>query len=344
MDKKFLFEMLKTMSVSGDEFTLTSKIIKYGNEIFEKVETDHVGNVVMSINNQSPYKIMLFGHMDEIGLVVSKILNDGRAKVAGVGSITPYIYVGQRVRISTKKGIIFGVIAKIKKDTTYIDEDLILDIGSFSYEETSKLISIGDKVVLDHDYVELNKNILAARALDDKIGVITLIEVLRNLKDKIDCGVYGCASVGEETTKNGALFSARKIKPNIAIAIDVTSDTTTLSGVSSNSSEVKLNNGPTLTIGTTMNKVLTNLIIKIAKENNINLQTNYCIYRTYTDADAVHYIDTGIPTILLSIPLRYMHGAGELISYNDVEDLIKLLTLFITEISRNKITNFNCHE
>ncbi|MDD3171630.1 MAG: M20/M25/M40 family metallo-hydrolase [Bacilli bacterium] len=344
MNKKFLYKMLETPSVSGSEYELQKHVMEYMKIYADEIITDNVGNVICALNPHEEFKVMLAAHADEIGLTISRILDDGRCLLEEVGSITAGVYVGQRVQILTKKGIILGAIAKNRKvfDNKPEAKDLVLDIGVYSKDEAMKLVDIGDLVLHDATYCEINNNILCARALDNKIGIYALSEVFKRVRERdIKIGVYFASTVGEETTKNGATIAARTIKPNAAIVVDVGSDTSILPN-SENSNFNHLNGGPILAMGTTMNKKLEGLVRQCAKDKEIKLQNETVVYRSYTDADAINQIDLGIPTTLISIPLRNMHSSAELVDLRDVEEVIELIVQVLLRL--NEDFNFNPYQ
>ena len=344
MNLEFLKEMIDTPSLSGNEFELQKKIIKHMEPLCDKVITDHVGNVVSVINPDSKVKILLDAHIDEIGLVISNIKADGRCKMQSVGSIRPALYLGMQVQVVTKNGIIDGVIAQyrpIQADKVETAE-LELDLGTFSKEESEKLVSIGDYVLSKASMVKLQNNNYAARAMDDKIGVYSILQALLMAKELgATQGVYASSTVGEETTANGAVAVANLVEPTMAIVVDVMTDTSSLPSLE-NRDLVYLGKGPAITLGTIMNKKLKELIEKVAKENNIPIQYTNSGNRTWTNADQIHFVDKGIPTMLLNIPLRYMHSSAEVANMDDVNNLSKLMALVIKEIDED--FNFNPYE
>lgn len=344
MNLEFLKEMIDTPSLSGNEFELQKKIIKHMEPLCDKVITDHVGNVVSVINPDSKVKILLDAHIDEIGLVISNIKADGRCKMQNIGAIRPALYLGMQVQVVTKNGIIDGVIAQyrpIQADKVEVSE-LELDLGTFSKEETEKLVSIGDYVLSKASMVKLQNNNYAARAMDDKIGVYSILQALLMAKELgATQGVYASSTVGEETTANGAVAVANLVKPTMAIVVDVMTDTSSLPSLE-NRDLVYLGKGPAITLGTIMNKKLKELIEKVAKENNIPIQYTNSGNRTWTNADQIHFVDKGIPTMLLNIPLRYMHSSAEVANMDDVNNLSKLMALVIKEIDED--FNFNPYE
>ncbi len=340
MNKDFLIEMLSTPSVSGNEYALQKKIIKHMKPLCDEILTDHVGNVISVINKNAKTKILLDAHIDEIGLVISNVKEDGRCKVEAIGAIRPSLYLGQQVSVITKSEIINGVIAQyrpIQNDKIDVSE-LELDLGTFSKQETLNKIAIGDYVVHKNYYLDMGNDIIAGRALDDKIGVYAILKALLLAKELgVSTGVYASSTVGEETTANGASHLGHLIKPTIAIVVDVTTDTLSLPSLSNHDAH-GIGLGPTISLGTIMNKKLSEIIMRVAKEQNIPLTPSTTGGRTYTNADKIHFTNDGIPTILLNIPLRYMHSSSEVVSLKDVDNLSKLIAYTIKEI--NEQTNF----
>ena len=261
-----------------------------------------------------------------------------------IGAIRPCLYLGSQVHVVTKNGIIDGVIAQyrpIQADKVETSE-LELDLGTFSKEETEKLVSIGDYVVSSSSMIKLQNNNYAARAMDDKIGVYSILQALLMAKEMgATQGVYASSTVGEETTANGAVCVANLVKPTVAIVVDVMTDTSSVPSLE-NRDLVYLGKGPAITLGTIMNKKLKELIEKVAKENNIPIQYTNSGNRTWTNADQIHFVDKGIPTMLLNIPLRYMHSSAEVANMDDVNNLSKLMALVIKEIDED--FNFNPYE
>lgn len=342
--RRFLYEMLETASVSGNEINFQKLVMARLKNVSDKIITDHAGNVICVINPEKEFKVLLAAHSDEIGLTIVKILEDGRALLREVGSIKAGIYPGQKVRIITKTNEVFGVIGfdqnTFKSEIT--DKDLILDIGVYTKSEAEKIIAIGDLVILDSNYRELNKNMISARALDDKIGVYTIMESLQKSKAiNKDIGVYAASTVGEETTKAGAAFVSNLIKPDCAIIVDVTYDTSVMSS-KGNKEFIKNGKGPVLSIGTVINKEFVKKARRAAKNKNIDLQITTEVYRTYTDLDKIYFNESGIPSLLISIPLRYMHSSGELVDMRDVDDTIVLITEIIEMLKTDR--NFNPFE
>lgn len=348
-NKEFLFSMLKIASPSGYEFEVQKYIIDQMKDIDEKIYTHHNYNVVHAINTDSKMKVLLAGHIDEIGLVIEDINSDGTCRVTNTGGIRPYVYLGQHVNVYSKD--LDGNITVVPGVFGYLPNmgsreikasDLILDLGVSSKEEAEKLVKIGDCVVHSSDYVELAGGKLAGRALDDKLGAFICLEAMRRVKERNGKnGVYVATTVGEETTGRGAIAASQMIDPTCAIIVDVTyaSDVRYRENLNN---PVALGKGPALTRGSLINQKMEQLVLKTAKKLNMNVQFEIASSRTFTDLDSIFSRHNGIPCYLISIPLRYMHSSVEVCEYKDVEDIIELIATFIMDLDEN--TNFNPFE
>ncbi|MCI6716973.1 MAG: M20/M25/M40 family metallo-hydrolase [Bacilli bacterium] len=334
--RELLYKMLKTPSPSGSELAIQKMIINEMKNVSDTVITHHNFNVINVINPESPTKILLCGHVDEVGLYIEKVLNDGTCRLARAGGVRPQVYIGQHVRVITQSGKeVYGVIGYTPNMEKLKVTDLLLDLGTTSKEDTLKLIEIGDPVVHITDYTELNNNCLAGRALDDKLGAYIILETLRKVKEQgTKLGVYASTTVGEETTGRGAKMAAQVVNPTIAIAIDVSyaTDINYLDGLTGDTS---LGKGPILTRGSLMNPKIHELMLASAKRLGLNIQMDIATSRSYTDADSVYDMHDGIPTYLVSIPLRYMHSSAEVCSMKDVDEIIALLVDFIMNFDPN---------
>lgn len=347
-NKELLFSMLKIASPSGDELDLQKYLIEAMKDVDEKVYTHHNLNVVHAVNVESGVKILLAGHIDEISLVIEEIRANGTCRVCSNGGIKPYVYLGQHVNVYStdldgNKKVVPGVITYLPHmDKGVSTNDLILDLGVDSKEEAEKLVRIGDSVCHMTDYVELANGRLSARALDDRLGAFICLEAMRRAKEK-GCknGIYVATTVGEETNGRGASAAADQIKPTCSLVVDVTyaSDINYRENLTN---PISLGKGPGLTRCGLINKKLEKLVVDCAKRLNMNVQFEIATSRTYTDADSIYHRQGGIPTYLFNIPLRYMHSAVEVCDYQDVEDIIELMTEVIMSI--NSDTNFNPFE
>ena len=333
MNKEFLYEMLDTMSVSGHELGLQKKVIAHMKPYAHEIRTDRTGNVICVLNPDAEFKVLLTGHIDEIGLVVTHIRSDGLLKVAKAGGIRPGTYPGHQVMIGERK--IPGVVIHndaMKGDIK--DKDLYIDIGAKDGEDARKYVEEGDPVHLHTYHLQLQNDYLCARAIDDRGGAFIVLEALKKARE-MGCkiGVYCATTVGEETTMRGAYWAASQIKPDIAIAVDVTYAQDYPGTDPAESGDVKLGGGPVICNSSIAHRKVNDLLKACAKENAIPYQLESFPGRTGTDADKMHQTGTGVATALLSLPLRYMHSPGEVCHFSDIEYAINLLAAFLCNLN-----------
>ena len=341
MNQTFLYDMLKTPSVSGNEFILQKKVYDYMKPKADRIITDAQGNVISVLNENSPIKILLAGHIDEIGLFVSGYSSNGFLKVKNAGGVYLSTYLGHKVRIYTKNGMIMGAVVNTrslssKSELTF--NDLFIDIGANSKEEAMNYVEIGDIITIDSDYCELLNGHLSGRALDNRVGAFVVIETLIRCKEKgCKIGVYSATTVGEETTKRGAYMAAATILPTMSIAIDVTYATDYPGGPTDR--EVSLGAGPVFCYSPLTNRKMNDLLKDCAKKYNIPFQIETEHKMTGTDADTMVFTGTGVPSCLVSIPLRYMHNPDETVHLNDLEQTIELLSSFLSSLNESFTLN-----
>ena len=329
MNKEFLYEMLDTMSVSGSEIGLQKKVIAHMTPYAHEIRTDYTGNVICVLNPDADFKVLLTGHIDEIGLVVTHICGNGLLKVAKSGGIYPGTYPGHQVMIGQKK--IPGVVIHNDAMKGEIkDKDLHIDIGAKDADDARKYVEEGDPVHLHTYHLELQNDYLCARGIDDRGGAFIVLEALKKAKE-MGCkiGLYCATTVGEETTMRGAYWAASRVKPNIAIAVDVTYAQDYPGTDPAESGDVKLGAGPVICNSSIASRKVNGLLKEIAKENHIPYQIESFPGRTGTDADKMHQSAEGVVTALLSLPLRYMHSPGEVCHFSDIEHAINLLANFL---------------
>ena len=301
----------------------------------DEVRTDATGNVISVLNPDAPFKVMLAAHIDEIGLIVTHIQENGLVRVARAGGIRPLVYPGHQVVLCGYKDTVYGAVvhndAMQKKELKA--EDLIIDIGAKDAAEAREHIREGDPVHLNTYHQELLNGHLCARAIDDRGCAFIILEALKRAKD-LGCkvGVYCATTVGEETTMRGAYWAAARVEPDVAIAVDVTYAQDYPGADPVESGDVKLGKGPTLCNGSMANRKLNDLLRAVAKEHDLPTQEESFVGRTGTDADKIHFVGRGITTALLSLPLRYMHAPAEVCSLKDVESAIELLARFLCAI------------
>ncbi len=339
MNKEFLYDLLSTASVSGNEEKVEKKIYDYMQDKADVVTADELGNVTAAINPSSPFKVMLAGHADEIGLMVTAVGSDGSLMVNAIGGVYPTTYPGHKVRIHTKNGVLFGAVANsrsLAKNADIKVSDLRIDIGAKDKEDALQYVDLGDTVTFDTDVRELLNDFISGRALDDRIGAYIVMEALYKAKEKgAKVGCYSVSTTGEETSCNGAYFTASRIKPNIAVVVDVTY-TSDNSGVScAVSGDVAVGKGPVICNNPTIHKKLNQMLRQCALKLDMPIQTEAANGRTHTDGDIIHTTGFGVPFALVSIPLRYMHNPNEVGSLKDMQDAIDLLAEFMVSLTED---------
>lgn len=328
-EKKFLYDLLMSTGVSGHEEQVQEKVAAHMKGYAHEVWTDEIGDVVGVYNPDSPVRILLAAHADEIGLVVTDITEDGFLTVTKTGGIYSRTYPGQKVRVVSQAGMVYGSVVHHSSMSDHKDlkpSDLLLDIGAASEQEAKTWVRPGDYAVFDTDYRPLLGNRMTARALDDRIGIFCITQAMRRAAERgCQIGIYTASTVGEETSKNGAYWVSRRVKPTASIVVDVTGTSDYQGTSSSEGGRIRLGGGPALLHHPLSHKTLNDLLMETAAVENIPLQFEVGAGRTCTDADQIHFSNEGVPTAVVSIPLRYMHTPGEVCDMQDVEHSIELL-------------------
>ncbi len=281
-------------------------------------------------------RLIVMGHIDEIGLIVTHIDDEGYLWFREVGGWDAQILVGQRVVLGTRSGELTGVIGKKpihllrEEERKKVAEvrDLHIDVGAKDGEQARGLVRIGDVAVIDGDPVELPNGRLASRALDNRLGSFVALEAARLVAEvggAEDWEVVAVAAAQEETTFGGSRTSAFSLRPDAAIVVDVTHATDAPGIDAKESGKHELGSGPVLSRGSTLNPSLSELLYDTAEREGIPFTVEATGRNTGTDADAVHLSRGGVPTALVSIPLRYMHSPVELVQLDDVHACARLI-------------------
>jgi putative aminopeptidase FrvX len=303
----------------------------------DDVSVDRLGTTVARVNGSAEHPLLtIVGHIDEIGLLVSHVSEKGFLHVVQSGGWDPQVLVGQRVQVFTREGILPGVVGHKPPHLTDAEErkkakrlkDLHVDIGAKNGEEARSTVAPGDQVLLAAEPVELPNNRLVSRALDNRLGVYVALEVARRVKEAGGGGgpVAGVAAVQEEIGAHGARVMAYGAEPDLAVVVDVTHATDAPGVDPGEIGEHGLGSGPVITRGAVVSGPLNDLIDEAAREEGIECATEAAGRHTGTDADVIHFSRIGVPTAVVSIPLRYMHSPVELVELDDVEATIRLLT------------------
>lgn len=345
MDRLFLKKLLAMPSVSGYEEMIQEKVLDFGREFADTQFTDPSGNAISVVNPEAGHKVLLCGHVDEIGFVVTHIDDHGLLHLAGAGGVRPRLYIGSPVQVWHNEEMVSGVVAAsddlLKKEKTEVS-DLLVDIGAKSKEEALKAVSVGDPVCADVQVRELLNDCFTCRALDDRTGVFVVLEAAKAAAQQgAGVGIYAAATVGEETTNRGAYYAAARVKPDCAIAVDVTWASDAPGTEPADTGEIRLGGGPVLCMAPSVNKRMNTLLREVAGELGISVQWEVAAGRTGTDGDTVSNVYEGIPMGLVSIPLRYMHSSVEVGCWNDLEDCIRLLAAFLVRLSEELENGFD---
>ncbi|MDD4903864.1 MAG: M42 family metallopeptidase [Candidatus Bipolaricaulis sp.] len=333
---KFLKTYMDTVCPTGYEEDASRVWRKEADRFADRTWVDVHGNTLAAINEKAPFRVMLAGHADEIGLLISYADDKGYLSFTGLGGWDLAILPGQRVRIRTQNGIVLGVIGRkpihVMKDEDRKAlpkiEDLWIDIGAKTKAEALKLVTIGDPAVLDYDAQELRNGLFVGRGIDDRIGAFVVLDALRRLAErKVKVGVYAVATVQEEIGSRGAQTSAFGIDPHVGIAVDVgfATDCPGMDDAKKKWGEVAMGGGPIITRGPNINAPLFRLLVGTAEAKKIPHQFDTCPRGTGTDANTIQLVRGGVATAVLGIPNRYMHSPCELVHLDDVEHTIELI-------------------
>lgn len=345
MNREFLKDLLSTASVSGYEEAIQRKVFEYGKKFADVRLADPSGNAISVINPEAEHKILLCGHVDEIGYIVTNIDESGRLHLAKAGGVRPKLYVGAPVQVWHNGKKVCGVIAvsdKLLKKEQIEVRDLLVDIGANSKEEAAAAVAVGDVVCGDVSVRELLNDCFTCRALDNRTGAFVVQEAAKEAAEMgASMGIYAASTAGEETTKRGAYYAAARVKPDCAIAVDVTWASDAPDCDPNETGEVKLGGGPVLCKGSIVNKPMNGLLEAVAEELGMKIQWEIAGGSTYTDGDMVNLTNQGIPAALISIPLRYMHSSVEVGSWKDIEDCIHLLSAFLVRLSEEMEKGFD---
>lgn len=335
---EFLERLIITPSPTGYEAEGQKVWREYVTEFADKTESDTYGSALarLTVSNDVP-TIMLEAHADEIGMIVQHISDDGFITLNKLGGSDSTIARAKRVTIYNKRGRVSGVVGNTAihlQDTKNGGgkqpawKDIFVDIGVSSKEEALKLVQIGDPVTYTDEFDFLSDEIITGRALDNRIGGFVIAQTMKIIKRKrkdLKVNVLALNSVQEEVGGFGARMMTYRHMPDAAIVTDVTHATDTPGINQKEHGTVKLGDGPTVQHGGANHLALVEFIEDVASKNNIQIQHEATSIRTGTDTDSIFFQQTGIPSALISLPLRYMHSPVETASLKDLEDLISLM-------------------
>ncbi len=347
--KTFLFDLLATPSPTGFELAGQRKWADYVRKFSDRVENDAYGTAWATLDGQgtNPRRIMIEAHADEIGFIVKHIAKDGFIRVDRIGGSDTATARGRRLDFQGDKGIVRGIIGNtaihlrkdINDEKTPKIHELYVDIGAASDKEVAKLgLRVGHPAVYADTVEAFGPHRIIGRALDNRLGSFVLSQVLVRLSKKranLRSTVIAVNAVQEEIGGHGAKMVAHRLMPDVAIVLDVTHATDTPGIDVSVHGEVKFGAGPGITHGACNHPNVVKRLVKVAEKNKIPLQHESVSRCSGTDTDVIFNVKEGIPSALVSFPLRYMHSVVEMADLRDVEKTIELLVAFIESVSED---------
>ncbi len=340
--KEFLKDLLVAPSPSGYEQPAQQVVRDYVQSFADEVTTDVHGNVIVGSNVDAPLRVLLAGHVDQIGLVVTHIDDKGFLYAKPIGGWDPQQLIGQRMTVWAKSGAIPAVIARKaihllneeeRKKVVKLEE-LWIDIGATDKADAASLVRIGDPVTLELGYQEMRNGLANAPAMDNSTGVWVVIEALRRAAARgLNVAMYAVSTVQEEIGLRGAMTSTFGVAPHIGLAVDVTHATDCPSMDMRQQGDIRLGGGPVIDRGPNVNPRLFDRLVETAEAAQIPYQIAAHGRGTGTDANAIQLSRAGVVTGLVSIPNRYMHSAVETIALDDIDRAADLLAALVSGLS-----------
>ncbi len=335
----FLAELLAARSPSGAEFQAQAVFDKFVQPSADAYAKDAMGNRIASLNTKGDPVLMLAGHMDELGLIITYVNKDGFLYFDTIGGHDKSVISGRRVVIQTANGPVLGVTGKRaihlmnEADRKKVPElhEIWIDIGATSKKDALARVAIGDTATYDQGFELLHGSVGVARAFDNKVGAYVVGETLVRLaalKKKPAAQVVAVATTQEEIGCRGATTSAHLVNPHLALAVDVGHATDHPDCDNRKYGETKLGGGPIICRGPNINPWVYEQLVKAAKRLGIPYQLEADPRPTGTDARAIQMGRGGVATGLVSIPLRYMHTPSEIVDLEDVERCVQLFVEF----------------
>jgi putative aminopeptidase FrvX len=333
---EFLQALLTATGPSGYETPAAEVWRESARSFTEDVTSDTVGSSVARVSAQDGAPLVgLVGHIDEIGLVVKHITDEGVLRFGTIGGWDPQILVGQRVTVQTATGPLPGVVGR--KPIHLLEEDerkqvakfeqMYIDIGAAGRDDAARLVAIGDPAVIAAKPVELANARVASKAMDNRLGAYIVLEAARRVasEEASQWGVAAVAAAQEETTFAGARTTAFALDLQACIVVDVTFASDVPDSDPAKTGQAKLGHGVQIARGANLHPRMTSLLVEAAEAENIPYTVGVPGRNSGTDADAIHFARAGVPCGLVSVPLRYMHSPVETVQLADVEHAIELL-------------------
>jgi endoglucanase len=339
---QFLKQLLHTPSPSGFERPIQDVVRAWARPLADEVRTDRHGNVLAVRNPEGHPRIMLAGHCDQIGLMVQHIDDNGFLYAQPIGGWDMQILLGQHLTVWAQAGAVPGVLSRKAPHLLSSDErnkvpqftDVWIDIGARDRKDAEALVQVGDPVTIALGSRELRNGMVASPALDDKVGVWTIMETLRLLQGRpLRAAVFCVSTVQEEIGLRGAATSAYGIHPAVGIAVDVCHATDTPGNDKKKLGDVKVGKGPVLFRGPNINPHVFDRLKSTAESYSVGVQLCGSPRATGTDANAIQLCRDGVATGLIGIPNRYMHSPVEMVSLDDLDHAAQLLAEFCATLN-----------
>jgi putative aminopeptidase FrvX len=339
-----LRRLLTAAGPSGYE-QAPAAVFREAASAFADVTNDSVGSTVARVKGTGSGKLVaVVGHIDEIGLIVHHIDDDGFLWFTGVGGWDPVILVGQRVEIATRDGVVPGVVGKKPIHLLRDPEErkkapelknLHIDIGAKDGDDARARVRIGDVAVISGEPFELPNNRVVSRSMDNRIGCFVALEAARLVAEAGGApgDVAAVAVAQEEITFGGARTTGYSLRPDVAIAVDVTFETAPPGHDEKQIGRHRFGTGAVLTRGSTLDPTIFELLHDAGEAEGIPFTVSASARSTGTDADALHISRGGIPSAVVSVPLRYMHSPVEMVQLDDVESAARLIAAFAQRLS-----------
>ncbi|HKU63361.1 MAG TPA: M20/M25/M40 family metallo-hydrolase [Gemmatimonadales bacterium] len=342
----FLKSLLDTPGPSAFEAAPARVWRKEAERLADEVRADVSGNSYATLNPSGRPRVMLAGHIDEIGVMVTHIDDDGYVSFDTIGGWDHQVFVGQRVRLLGRDGPVDGVVGKKaihimdKDDREKVSkvEDLWIDVGAVSRDEAQRRLRIGDPGVLAAGVIEFPNGRLVSRSIDNRIGAYVVLEALRLLSgegSRPGAAVTAVATTREEiaATGGGARSSAVSLEPDVAIVVDVT-HATDYPGIDKRKhGDYRLGGGPVLSRGASVSEPVFELLAAAAEAEGIPYAVEAAARDTHTDAESIFNAHRGVATALVSVPNRYMHSPNEMIALDDLDRTARLLATFVRRLA-----------
>lgn len=346
---KFLIELLETPSPSGFESGIQKVVKNYVAPYADEVTVDVHGNLRADFNPEGQIKVMLAGHSDQIGLMVTHIDDSGYVYFNQIGGIDAAVLPGTKVKLLTRKGELMGIIGHRPVHLTPQEErgkkvemkKLWIDVGAESGKEAKEKVSVGDPIVFLPGVTMLGENRLSSPACDDKVGVFVVMEAFRIVSHAarrtrgFPIALTSVSTVQEEVGLRGAKTAAFDLDPHIGIAVDVTHASDNPAADAKEIGTIKLGEGPAISRGPNINLVLENLLVNTAIKHKFKYQPLAAPAITGTDANVMQISRSGVATGLIGIPNRYMHSQVEVVDLRDLETAANLVARALLEMDVN---------